>query len=95
MPTRQRGSRRHGAVAAVSFEDLLHRCDAVAFAVPPAVQAELATAAAIAGKPMLLEKPVAASLSGAERLAKVVAAGSVATMVMLTLRFMARTHEPF
>ena len=31
---------KYGAAAAGSFEALLERCDAVAFAVPPAVQAE-------------------------------------------------------
>ena len=34
----------HGATAAASFEDLLDRCEAVAFAVPPDIQAELAAA---------------------------------------------------
>ena len=49
----------HGATAASSFGDLLSRCDAVAFSVPPDVQAELAPTAALAGKHLILEKPLA------------------------------------
>ena len=36
----------YGAAVAGSFEELLARCDAVAFAVPPDIQAGLATRAA-------------------------------------------------
>lgn len=48
----------HGAAAVTRFEELLDGCEAVAFAVPPAVQAELAPLAAKAGKALLLEKPL-------------------------------------
>src|SRR6201999_1267010 len=58
----------YGAPGAASFEDLLDRCEAVAFAVPPSVQAELAVTAARAGKALLLEKPLAADLPAARRL---------------------------
>ena len=50
----------------------LDAVDAVAFAVPPDVQAPLAIRAAEAGKHLLLEKPVALSVSDADKL---VAAG--------------------
>ena len=40
----------HGCEAAASFEALLERCDAIAFAVPPDVQVELGVRAARAGK---------------------------------------------
>jgi predicted dehydrogenase len=78
---------RHGTTAAASFEELLDRCEAVAFAVPPRVQAELAVVAAAAGKALLLEKPIAADVGGAERLADAAGAAGVATVVLLTWRF--------
>lgn len=69
------------------YEDLLDACDAVSFAVPPAVQAELAITAAQAGKAVLLEKPIAADLAGAERLADAVAGAGVVSVVVLTWRY--------
>src|SRR5690348_7189167 len=56
---------RLGTHAAGSFEELLDRCEAVAFAVPPDVQSTLAPRAARAGKALLLEKPLALDLSAA------------------------------
>jgi predicted dehydrogenase len=79
----------HGAQPCASFEELLERCDAVAFAVPPAVQAVLALQAAAAGKALLLEKPIADSLPAAVRLADAVGAAGVASLVLLTARFSA------
>ena len=64
-----------GTVAAGSFDELLDGCDAVAFAVPPQVQAELGVRAAQAGKALLLEKPIALDLAGAQRLADAVERG--------------------
>lgn len=52
-------AQRYGAATAATFDDLLERCDAVAFSVPPDVQATLAPLAARAGRHMLLEKPLA------------------------------------
>jgi predicted dehydrogenase len=77
----------HGVPAAPSFEALLDGCEAVAFAVPPAVQATLAAQAAAAGKAVLLEKPLADDLVGAERLAEAVAGAGVASLVVLSYRF--------
>ena len=79
----------HGVVAAPSFEALLDRCEAVAFAVPPSVQAPLAAQAAERGKAVLLEKPIADDLAGAERLAEAVAGAGVASLVVLSYRFSA------
>jgi len=79
----------HGVPAAASFEALLDGCEAVAFAVPPAVQAPLATRAAAAGRAVLLEKPVADDLVGAERLAEAVEEAGVASLVVLSYRFSA------
>ena len=84
---------RYGAVAAASYEDLLDQCDAVAFAVPPDVQAELATRAAQAGKHLLLEKPLAFELADAERLAAAVDEAGVSTLMFLTNRFTAEVRD--
>ena len=77
----------HGAQAVDTFEDLLERCDAVAFAVPPDVQADLAPRAAAAGRHLLLEKPLAFDLAGAERIARAVDDAGVRTVLMLRNRF--------
>ena len=84
---------KHGSVAVPSFEALLVRCEAVAFAVPPDVQVELGTRAAKAGKALLLDKPLALTLEGAERLAHAVEEHGVVTQLMLTHRFRSRTSE--
>jgi predicted dehydrogenase len=78
---------RHGVTAFDDLDGLFEACDAVAFAVPPDVQAELAVRAAAAGKALLLEKPIAGSLAGAARLAA--AAAGVPTMVVLSWRYAA------
>ncbi|WP_410627240.1 Gfo/Idh/MocA family protein [Amycolatopsis sp. cmx-8-4] len=83
----------HCATAAESIEDLFAQVDAVAFAVPPSIQAELGVRAAEAGKHLILEKPIAADLAGAQRLADAVAAADVAALVVLTLRYSAQTQE--
>lgn len=86
-------ARQYGARAAGSFEELLDLCDAVAFAVPPAVQAELAVHAAKAGKPMLLEKPLGADLTSARRVAEAVAEHGVVTQLVLSKRYHPVTRE--
>jgi predicted dehydrogenase len=80
-------ARQHGGVAVASFEDLLAACDAVAFTVPPDVQAPLAVVAARAGRHLLLEKPVAFTVADAEAVAAAADAAGVATQLMLTYRF--------
>jgi predicted dehydrogenase len=81
----------HGATAADSFDALLERCEAVAFAVPPNVQAELGVRAARAGKALLLDKPLALALEPAERLARAVEEAGVVTQLMLTHRYRTAT----
>lgn len=83
---------RHGAAAAERFEDLLDQCEAIAFAVPPQVQAELAPRAARAGKHLLLEKPLALELEPARRIVEAVEVAGVTTQIMLTYRFRAETE---
>ncbi|HTR96395.1 MAG TPA: Gfo/Idh/MocA family oxidoreductase [Candidatus Acidoferrales bacterium] len=85
----------YGTVAAPSFEELLARCEAVAFAVPPDVQAELGVRAARAGLHLLLEKPLALTLDDATRLAEAVRAAGVVTQLMLTHRFRPSTAAFF
>ncbi|MFI0417130.1 Gfo/Idh/MocA family protein [Spongiactinospora sp. 9N601] len=93
-----------GAPVFTRLEDLFEVCEAVAFAVPPAVQAELAVRAARAGKALLLEKPLAADLDGAERVAAAVAEAGVLSQMVFSWRYAkgvreflaeARACEPF
>ena len=76
-----------GASAHQDIDAFLASVDAVAFAVPPHVQAPLAIRAAQAGKHLLLEKPVALSLADADRLVTAVDAAGVASIVFFTWRF--------
>ncbi|WP_020669439.1 Gfo/Idh/MocA family protein [Amycolatopsis nigrescens] len=83
----------HCASVSATVDELLDQVDAVAFAVPPAVQAELGVQAAKAGKHLILEKPVAPDLAAAEQLAGAVAEAGVATLMMLTLRYATETQD--
>jgi predicted dehydrogenase len=76
-----------GATAGRDFEVFLGGVDAVAFAVPPAVQADLAIRAADAGRHLLLEKPVALTRDAADALVRAVTAAGVASVVFFTHRF--------
>ena len=77
----------HGVPAFERFEDLLDACEAVALALPPTVQPDLAVAAARAGRAVLLEKPLATDVAGADRIAAAVAEAGVGSVVVLTYRF--------
>ncbi|MET9107391.1 Gfo/Idh/MocA family protein [Streptomyces zhihengii] len=77
----------HHAHVAADFEELLDHCEAVAFAVPPAVQAELAPLAAKRGKALLLEKPLGLDLATARQLADAVADAGVVSQLVLTKRY--------
>lgn len=83
----------HGAATSESVEELFGQVHAVAFAVPPAVQARLAVQAAQAGKHVILEKPIAPDVASAERLTEAVLAAEVASLVMFTLRYAVETRE--
>ena len=78
---------KNGTTAAASFDDLLERSDAIAFAVPPDVQASMAVDAATAGKALLLEKPIALDVASAERLVAAVDGAGVGTVVLLSWRY--------
>ncbi|HEX5120324.1 MAG TPA: Gfo/Idh/MocA family oxidoreductase [Pseudonocardiaceae bacterium] len=77
----------HGARVADDPAALFASVDAVAFAVPPDVQADLAGAAAQAGRHLVLDKPIGASVAEAERLAGAVGDAGVASLVFLTSRY--------
>jgi predicted dehydrogenase len=79
---------KHGAIVAGDLDELFATCDAVAFAVPPDVQAELAVRAARAGRHVLLEKPVGMTLAQAEAVADAVAESGVASQLVLTNRYL-------
>jgi predicted dehydrogenase len=72
-------------------DELLSQVDAVAIALPPDVQAPLAERAAEAGKHLLLEKPIALDVAGADRVVAAVRASGVASVVFFTFRFQAAT----
>ncbi|MDJ0395434.1 Gfo/Idh/MocA family oxidoreductase [Rhodococcus sp. G-MC3] len=81
-----------GAPVFETVDALLAEVDAVAFAVPPEVQAGLAITAAEAGKHVLLDKPIASTLDDATRLADAVGHAGVQSMVALTRRFAPETR---
>lgn len=76
-----------GGKAFADYDAMLDECDAVAFAVPPDVQGDMAIRAAQKGKHLLLDKPVGATVEQAERLAGAVADAGVMTLVVLSMRF--------
>lgn len=84
---------RHGATAVATIDELFDRCEAVVFAVPPEVQADLAGVAARAGCALLLEKPIAGDLAGADALAEAVGESGVASMVVLSWRYAAAVRS--
>ncbi|MFJ7073519.1 Gfo/Idh/MocA family protein [Streptomyces sp. NPDC098781] len=83
----QQAAAPYGAQIAADFDELLDRCEAVAFAVPPAVQADLAVRAAERGKALLLEKPLGPDLKAATRLADAIAEAGVISQLVLTKRY--------
>jgi predicted dehydrogenase len=77
----------HGATAVGDFGAFLDAVDAVAFSVPPHVQAPLAVRAAAAGKHLLLEKPISLSAGDADAMVAAVESAGVASVVFFTTRF--------
>lgn len=93
VPAAEELAHAYGTVAAASFAELLQRCEAVAFAVPPSVQAELAPLAAKAGKAVLLEKPLGPDLAAARAVADAVAEAGVVSQLVLTKRYHPQTRR--
>ncbi|WP_188486385.1 Gfo/Idh/MocA family protein [Williamsia phyllosphaerae] len=75
-----------------SIEAMLEGCDAVSFAVPPDAQAPLAVAAADAGKHLILDKPIAGTVEGAEAIVAAVRAADVRSIVTFTRRYAPETR---
>ena len=80
-------SRSLGVNGYDNYQELLADVEAVAFAVPPDVQVELALLAALAGKHLLLDKPVALAVEDARALRDTVTAAGLASVVFFTDRF--------
>lgn len=77
----------HGVVAFGRYDQLIDASEAVAFAVAPDAQADLAPAAARAGRHLLLEKPLALDLPAAEALVRAVDDSGVVSQMVLTQRY--------
>ncbi|MFC5804544.1 Gfo/Idh/MocA family protein [Streptomyces formicae] len=81
----------HGVKAYDDVDALIEASDAIAFALPPDVQAPLAARAAAAGRHLLMDKPVATTVAGAREVATAAAETGVASVVFCTMRFAAGT----
>lgn len=80
-------AREHGTRVYSTFDDLLAEVDAVAFAVPPQVQAQHAIRAARAGRHVVCEKPLAGALDAAHEVADAADRARIVSTMVLRLRF--------
>ncbi|MGC5038985.1 Gfo/Idh/MocA family protein [Streptomyces sp. DT190] len=78
---------RHGVRAYDDVDALLADVDAVAVALPPQVQAELAVRAARAGCHLLLDKPLAPTVEQGRAVVEAAEAAGVSSVVFFTTRF--------
>ncbi|MFD7303281.1 MULTISPECIES: Gfo/Idh/MocA family protein [Streptomyces] len=83
---------RYGVRPYDDVDTLLADVDAVAVALPPDVQAELAARAARAGRHLLLDKPLAVTPERARAVADAAREAGVASVVFFTSRFQAETE---
>ncbi len=86
---------KHAVAAYDDYDALLADVDAVAFSVPPNVQATMALTAARAGKHLLLDKPVALGADAARELRDAASAAGVASVVFFTDRFVETSRAWF
>lgn len=82
-----------GARPYEDVDEMFAAVDAVAFAVPPDVQADLAVRAAEHGCHLLMDKPVAFTTEEADRIVEVVDQAGVRSLVFFTSRFTANLAE--
>lgn len=80
-------AREHGGRPYEDMDALIADCEAVAIALPPAVQAPLAVRAAESGRHLLLDKPLALTVPDARAVAEAVERSAVASVVFFTVRF--------
>ncbi|OAH14582.1 Gfo/Idh/MocA family protein [Streptomyces jeddahensis] len=78
---------RHGTRAYEDVDALLAEVDAVAIALPPSVQAQLAVRAARAHCHLLLDKPLAATVEEGQAVVEAAGQAGVASVVFFTTRF--------
>ncbi|MGW0882445.1 Gfo/Idh/MocA family protein [Streptomyces sp. NPDC002671] len=78
---------QYGVRAYDEVDALLADVDAVAVALPPSVQAELAVRAARAGRHLLLDKPLALGVAEGRAVVEAVDRAGVASVVFFTTRF--------
>ncbi|MEU4676851.1 Gfo/Idh/MocA family oxidoreductase [Micromonospora sp. NPDC023737] len=78
---------RYGVPAFDDVDALIEACDAAAVALPPDIQADIATRAAAAGRHLLLDKPLSLSLADADRVVEAAQSAGVASVVFFTQRF--------
>ncbi|MGC1214463.1 MAG: Gfo/Idh/MocA family oxidoreductase [Micromonospora sp.] len=78
---------RHGVPVFDDVDALIGACDAIAVALPPDIQADIAVRAASAGRHLLLDKPLALSLADADRVVAAAERSGVASIVFFTGRF--------
>jgi predicted dehydrogenase len=76
-----------GARAYGDQDALIADVDAIAIALPPHLQAQAAVRAARAGRHLLLDKPLAATVADARAVVEAVDAAGVRSVVFFTLRF--------
>jgi predicted dehydrogenase len=79
---------QYGAKVYTGADELIADVDAIAVALPPAVQAPIALRAAEAGKHLLLDKPVAMDPAQADAIADAVEARALNSVVFFTRRLM-------
>ncbi|MGW3106188.1 Gfo/Idh/MocA family protein [Streptomyces sp. NPDC001100] len=83
---------QYGVPAYDDVDALLADVDAVAVALPPSVQAELAVRAARAGRHLLLDKPLAPTVERGRAVVDAVREAGVASVVFFTTRFQPETE---
>ncbi|WP_199235948.1 Gfo/Idh/MocA family protein [Micromonospora sp. S4605] len=78
---------RYGVPTFDDVDALIDACDAIAVALPPDVQADIAARAARAGRHLLLDKPLALTLADADRVVEAAQQSGVASVVFFTQRY--------
>jgi predicted dehydrogenase len=80
-------ARTHGSTSFRSVDEMFEHVDALSFAVPPDIQVEIAIMGALAGKALLLEKPIALDIGRATELGGVIDETGVPSQLVLTWRY--------